>query len=157
MYAVSLSKERYRIDEERYLIGSGSRLQLLQSRVFLNADSSRLSRQYEVLRASQIILMNLWELKILKLLMEAKDTVIIVNAGLNYEDLLDRYPDSKYQTCFLLPAIRLISEYDRQIIASRTYPYVNLIQVTDTHSIHIQPEILNNQQTLGLNYGLQLA
>ncbi|TFG41900.1 MAG: TolC family protein, partial [Bacteroidia bacterium] len=53
-YAVTLSKERLRIDEDRYLLGSSSKLQVLQSRVYLNADSSRLSRQFEVVRAAQI-------------------------------------------------------------------------------------------------------
>ena len=43
-YAVTLSKERLRIDEDRYLLGSSSKLQVLQSRVYLNADSSRLSQ-----------------------------------------------------------------------------------------------------------------
>ena len=53
-YAVTLSKERLRIDEERYLLGSNSKLQVLQSRVYYNADSSRLSKQTEVLKAAQI-------------------------------------------------------------------------------------------------------
>jgi outer membrane protein, adhesin transport system len=53
-YAVSLSKERLRIDEERYLLGSSSKLQVLQSRVYLNADSSRLSNQNDVIRAAEV-------------------------------------------------------------------------------------------------------
>ncbi|HBZ20001.1 MAG TPA: TolC family protein, partial [Bacteroidales bacterium] len=53
-YALVLSRERLRIDEDRYLLGGGSKLQVLQSRVYLNADSSRLSRQLEVVRAAQI-------------------------------------------------------------------------------------------------------
>ena len=44
-YAVALSKERLRIDEVRYQLRSSSKLQVLQSRVYLNADSSRLSKQ----------------------------------------------------------------------------------------------------------------
>ena len=43
-YAVSLSRERVRIDEERYLLGASSKLQLLQSLVYLNTDSSRYSQ-----------------------------------------------------------------------------------------------------------------
>jgi outer membrane protein TolC len=42
-YAVSLSRERVRIDEQRYILGASSKLQLLQSKVYLNADSSRLA------------------------------------------------------------------------------------------------------------------
>ena len=33
-YSVVLSKERLRIDEDRYLLGSSSKLQVLQSRVY---------------------------------------------------------------------------------------------------------------------------
>ena len=44
-YAVALSRERLRIDEERYSLGSSSKLQVLQSRVYLNADSSRFSNR----------------------------------------------------------------------------------------------------------------
>jgi adhesin transport system outer membrane protein len=63
-YAVTLSKERLRIDEQRYLLGSNSKLQVLQSRVYLNADSSILSRQVEVLRAIQIRLNELMAVRI---------------------------------------------------------------------------------------------
>jgi outer membrane protein, adhesin transport system len=48
-YAVSLSRERVRIDEERYLLGASSKLELLQSIVYLNADSSNLARQKAVI------------------------------------------------------------------------------------------------------------
>ena len=53
-YAVSLSRERVRIDEERYLLGASSKLELLQSIVYLNAESSRLARQYEAMLESQV-------------------------------------------------------------------------------------------------------
>jgi outer membrane protein TolC len=53
-HAVTLSRERVRIDEERYLLGAGSKLQLLQSLVYLNSDSSRLAKQKEVLKSAQI-------------------------------------------------------------------------------------------------------
>ena len=39
-YAVALSKERLRIVEARYQVGSLSRLDLQQARVYFNADSS---------------------------------------------------------------------------------------------------------------------
>ncbi len=53
-YALTLSRERLRIDEDRYLLGSGSKLEVLQSRVYVNSDSSNLSRQFEVVRSAQI-------------------------------------------------------------------------------------------------------
>ncbi|HDR52684.1 MAG TPA: hypothetical protein ENN90_13880, partial [Mariniphaga anaerophila] len=58
-YAVSLSRERVRIDEERYLLGASSKLELLQSIVYLNADSSRLARQNEAILESAVRLKKL--------------------------------------------------------------------------------------------------
>jgi outer membrane protein, adhesin transport system len=155
-YAVSLSRERYRIDEERYMIGSGSRLQLLQSRVFLNADSSRLSRQSEVLRASQIHLNELMGAQDFDILFGAKDTVIIVDKDLLYEDLVAG--TLKQNTNLLLAASnQVISELDRQIIASRTYPYLNLNTGYGYTFNTFQSANLNNQHTLGFNYGFTVG
>ncbi len=88
-YAVALSKERLRIDEDRYLLGSSSKLQVLQSRVYLNADSSRLSRQFEVVSAAQIRLNELMAVDDLGSQFISKDTSISVNPELLYEKLLE--------------------------------------------------------------------
>ncbi len=156
IYAVSLSKERYRIDEERYLIGSGSRLQMLQSRVFLNADSSRVSRQYEVLRASQIRLNELMGAKDFETLLGATDTLINVNENLVYEDLLTGTLEQN-TNLMLSASNQIISEYDRQIIASRTYPYVNFTTGYGYTFNTYQLGNLNYQQTLSLSYGLTVG
>lgn len=155
-YAVSLSRERYRIDEERYLIGSGSRLQMLQSRVFLNADSSKLSRQHEVVRASGIFLNELIGADDFNVLIEVKDTAIIVNKNLEYEELLAN--TLEYNTKLLLASSNLnISEYDRKIIASRSYPYISFNSGYGYAYNTYQSGNMNKQQTLGLNYGLTLG
>lgn len=86
-YAVDLSRERTRIDEERFLIGSGSKLQLLQAQVFLNADSSRLGRQYEVVRAARIRLNELMAMDDLQMELSAQDTAISIGPILIYESL----------------------------------------------------------------------
>ncbi len=155
-YAVSLSRERFRIDEERYLIGSGSRLQMLQSRVFLNADSSKLSRQHEVVRASRIYLNELMGVDDFETLMEAKDTSIIVNKDLIYTDLFDN--TIKFNTKLLIAASnKNISEYDRKIIASRTYPYLSFNSGYGYTFNTYQSGNLSRQQNLGLNYGFTIG
>jgi adhesin transport system outer membrane protein len=88
-YAVTLSKERLRIDEDRYLLGSGSKLEVLQSRVYLNSDSSRLSRQFEVVRAAQVGLNELMAVDDLSRQFMSKDTSIEVIHDLSYEKLLE--------------------------------------------------------------------
>ncbi|MDP2114666.1 MAG: TolC family protein, partial [Bacteroidota bacterium] len=78
-YAVSLSKERVRIDEERYLLGASSKLELLQSKVYLNEDSSRLARQNEQILESEVRLKKLMALENLEEDIELKDTSIVFN------------------------------------------------------------------------------
>src|SRR5574344_1109447 len=53
-YAVSLSKERLRIVEERYHIGNFSRLDYQQAKVDFNADSAQYMKQQELLHSSRI-------------------------------------------------------------------------------------------------------
>jgi outer membrane protein, adhesin transport system len=48
LYAVSLSKERLRIVEERYHIGNFSRLDYQQAKVDFNADSAQYARESEL-------------------------------------------------------------------------------------------------------------
>jgi adhesin transport system outer membrane protein len=124
-YAVSLSRERVRIDEERYLLGGASKLELLQSVVYLNADSSRLARQNEVLRSSEIRLNILMASENPGENIVLKDTIIDIDEGLVYEDLLQS--TMKYNTSLQIASRNLtITELDYRIIASRSYPYLAL-------------------------------
>ncbi len=155
-YSVELSRERYRIDQERYNIGSGSRLQMLQSRVFLNADSSRLARQYEILRASQIRLNELIGADDFELLIGAADTVIVVNTDLIYDNLISATID-RNTSLLIASSNQVISEYDRRIIESRTYPYLNFNTGYGYTFNTFQAGSLDHQGTLGMNYGLTVG
>ena len=53
-YAMSLSKERLRIVEERYIVGNFSRLDLQQARVDFNADRAQYMKQQEAVESSRI-------------------------------------------------------------------------------------------------------
>jgi len=155
-YAVELSKERARIDEERYLLGSGSKLQLLQSQVYLNADSSRLGRQHETVRTSRIRLNELIALDDITEMVYVRDTIIEVNPNLVYDNLLQATLDAN--TALLIAAKnQTISEYDRKIIASRTYPYLNLSSGYGMSYNTYGSGSLNNQRNLSANYGLTLG
>ena len=88
-YALTLSRERLRIDEDRYLLGSGSKLEVLQSRVYVNSDSSNLSKQNEVVRAAQIRINEMMAVENLDSEFTSKDTSITVNPDLLYGKLLD--------------------------------------------------------------------
>ncbi len=163
-YAVSLSRERVRIDEERYLLGASSKLELLQSIVYLNADSSRLARQNEAILESEIRLKKLMSLENLEQDIMLKDTSIMYDASLNYDELL-RSTLSFNTGLQIAQKDHIISEIDYKIIASRSYPYLNLTSGYNYNyrgygigTISEYGEVaLSNQQSLVLNYGLTLG
>jgi outer membrane protein, adhesin transport system len=152
-YAVILSKERLRIDEDRYLLGSGSKLEVLQSRVYVNSDSSNLSRQNEVVRSAQIRLNQMMALENLGTLFTSKDTLIEVNPGLLYEKLLE---ETLAENTSLQIAIKnkTISEYDYKLILSRSYPYINFSGGYSYNLNTYTKSVNKNQITNGMNYGL---
>lgn len=163
-YAVSLSKERVRIDEERYLLGASSKLEFLQSIVYLNADSTRLAGQKEQILESGVRLKKLMALENLDQKIVLQDTSIIFDPNLNYGELLGLTLD--YNTSLQIASKnQRISELDYKIIASRAYPYLNLSSGynyayrgygTGTISEYGAVSI-RNQHTRTLNYGLTLG
>jgi len=155
-YAVTLSKERLRIDEDRYLLGSSSKLQVLQSRVYLNADSSNLSKQYEIVRAAQIRLNELMAAEDMSSQFLSKDTAIEVDHSLLYEKL---YEATMVGNTSLNMALKnkTVSEYDYKIIVSRSYPYLNLSTGYSYNYNTYSVGQYNNQITNGMSYGITLG
>jgi adhesin transport system outer membrane protein len=155
-YAVALSKERLRIDEDRYLLGSNSKLQVLQSRVYLNSDSSRLSKQYEVVRATQIRLNEMMAVEDLGEVFVSKDSSIAINPGLRYEKLLEETL-ARNTSLLIASKNRTISEYDYKLIVSRSYPYLTLSSGYNYTFNTYSASTTKNQTTSGLNYGLTMG
>jgi adhesin transport system outer membrane protein len=155
-YALTLTKERLRIDEERYLLGSSSKLNVLQSRVYLNSDSTKLSRQAETVRATQIQLNELMAVEDLSISFVSKDTSIDVIPDLVFDKLMEETL-SKNTSLLIAGANKTISEYDYKLIASRSYPYLNLSSgysySLNTYSSGTTKNLLTN----GMNYGLTLG
>jgi len=152
-YAVVLSKERLRIDEDRYLLGSSSKLQVLQSRVYLNADSSRLSRQYEVVRAAQIQLNELMAVKDLSQTFTTTDTAITVNPELLFEKLFEETLE-KNTRLLIADRNKTISKYDHEIVESRRYPYLSASSGYNRALNTFSSGDLERNYTNGMNYGL---
>ena len=155
-YAVSLSRERVRIDEQRYLLGSSSKLELLQSMVYLNADSSRYAKQTENVLASQVRLKKLMALENLEENIMLNDTVIKIDTALVYDNLLNI---TLQQNTGLLLAQKdqTISELDYKIISGRAYPYLNVSSGYTYSYNRYEVGNLKNQQVNGMNYGLTLG
>lgn len=155
-FAVELSRERVRIDEERYLLGAASKLQLLQSKVYFNSDSSRLTRQNEVLRSSEIRLNELMGVKELGQVIITGDTNLLIKTDLLYENLLSETLE-KNSSLLIARKNHVISEYDYKIISSRSYPYLNLSTGYNYTLNNYEASTYLNQQTRGLNYGVSMG
>lgn len=155
-YAVSLSRERVRIDEQRYLLGGASKMELLQSLVYLNADSSRYAQQNEVLRSSQIKLHELMSSEDPAVNIILKDTLIQINENLSYEELLSNTLASN-TSLQIASKNQSISELDYKIIKSRYYPYLNLSTGYGYAYNAYGSGDIRHQQIYGMNYGLTLG
>ena len=155
-YAVSLSKERVRIVEARYNIGSMSRLDLQQARVDFNADSSNLIKQQEVLYSSRITLNQLMALDDVSQSLLVADSVIVPNKMLQEADLSQK--TLLYNSFLLLSGKnKQVSELDYKAIKSRNFPYLKLNAGYGYTQNYYEPGTFDRQKTLGLNYGITLG
>lgn len=124
-YAVSLSKERLRIVEERYHIGNFSRLDYQQAKVDFNADSAQYMKQQELVHTSRINLNELMANEDVDRPIQVKDSVIDLNHSLQFAQLWE----STLQTnASLLKADQntTLAQLDYKKILSRNYPYLKL-------------------------------
>lgn len=126
LYAVSLSKERLRIVEERYLIGNFSRLDLLQARVDFNADSAQYMKQQEALNSSRIRLNELMSVgEDMNQHVGVADSVIDVNTLLVFDELWNSTLQTN-ATLLQSEQNQTIAELDKKKVYARNYPYVKL-------------------------------
>jgi outer membrane protein TolC len=124
-YAVTLSRERLRIVEARYVIGSFSRLDLLQARVDFNADSSAYMNQTELVIASRIRLNEMMARADVMAELNIPDSAIHINPDLEWARLEEQMLAANAE---LLASQRegTVAELDLKILRSRNYPYVDL-------------------------------
>ena len=124
-YAVSLSKERLRIVEERYHIGNFSRLDYQQAKVDFNADSAQYMKQQELLHTSRIQLNELMANEDVDCPFIIQDSLINVSAKLNFEELWNATLEANSS---LLKAEQnnTLARLDYKKVSSRDYPYVKM-------------------------------
>ncbi|MDR1610733.1 MAG: TolC family protein [Candidatus Symbiothrix sp.] len=155
-YAVSLSKERLRIVEARYNIGSMSRLDLQQARVDFNADSSNLIKQFEIVNTSRITLNRMMALENVSQQIVVKDTLINPDPSLKQTELRTNMEQSNARL-LLSAKNRTIGELDYKALKSRNYPYLKLNAGYGYSIDRYGSGTINRQDNLGLTYGLTLG
>jgi len=156
LYAVSLSRERLRIVEARYMIGNMSRLDLQQARVDFNADSSKYVKQHEMLNTSRIRLNELMANEDVDQNLIISDSIIDVDELLNFSDLLE----STLQTnAVLLKADRniTIAQLDMKSVNSRRYPYVRFSSGYGYTLNRYEINTYKQREVLGLNFGVTVG
>jgi len=154
--ALALSRERLRIVESRYRIGSLSRLDLMQAKVDFNADSSKLLKQHEILFGIRIKLNQLMASADIENQFAPKDTDIHFNSLLNKTELWESV--LKSNTLLLLAQNdKKLSTLDLKSYQSKYYPYLKFNSSYGYSTDRFGASTLRRQDMVGLNYGLTLG
>ena len=123
--AVELSRERLRIVYERWMIGSLSRLDLLQARVDFNADSAQCLKQREALASSRIRLQELMAEDSLNINFTSAENGIDLLTLPQFDSL---WVQTKANNASMLMAAhnRTLADIELRSVRSRNYPYLKL-------------------------------
>lgn len=155
-YAMSLSKERMRIAENRHHIGNFSRLDYQQAKVDFNADSAQYMKQQELLHTSRIRLNELMGNTNVDQVVEIADTLIDVTASLMLNELWEA---TLSNNASLLKAEQntTLSQMDYKKVNSRNYPYLRLNTGYGYTLNRYDVSSTKSRGNLGFNAGLTLG
>ena len=123
--AVELSRERLRIVYERWMIGSLSRLDLLQARVDFNADSAQCLKQREALASSRIRLHELMAEDSLNVNFAPAESGIELLVLPQFDSLWVQTKDNN-ASMIMASQNRNLAEIELRSVRSRNYPYLKL-------------------------------
>ncbi|MGL5786816.1 MAG: TolC family protein [Bacteroidales bacterium] len=154
--ALALSKERLRIVEERYHLGSASRLELQQARVDYNADNTRYLKQTESVYQYIVLLNELMaNPEIQNNLCIADESILLIPLA-DKETLWERTLQSNL-SLLALDKEKKLSEEDLRIAQSRNYPYLKLNAGYGYTSNWNNSNEIKQREQLGFNYGATIG
>lgn len=155
-YAMSLSKERLRIVEERYIVGNFSRLDLQQARVDYNADRAQYMKQQESVKASLISLNELMANEDMTQPIVVNDSIIDLNTLLSFDEL--------WQSTLTNNASLLKSEQDKELaslemkaVKSRNFPYLKVNAGYGYTLNKYEISANSRRDNLGFNFGVTMG
>lgn len=155
-YAMSLSKERLRIVEERYIVGNFSRLDLQQARVDYNADRAQYMKQQESVKTSLIRLNELMANEDMTESVTVNDSIIDLNTILTFDEL--------WQSTLKSNASLLKSEQNKKLaslemkaVKSRNYPYLKLNAGYGYTLNKYEISSTSRRDNLGFNFGVTMG
>jgi outer membrane protein TolC len=151
---LALSRERLRIVEERYFIGSMSRLDLQQAQVDFNADSSAVLNQLELVHRSRTHLNQLMAIDNVEDPVTPADSAIYPNVFLDEAELWRRTMETNVSLMIARKNVH-ISGLDLKKAQSRNYPYLRL---SAGYGYTVGwTGMTNPQQRIGPNYNLTVG
>ena len=155
-YAMSLSKERLRIVEERYIVGNFSRLDLQQARVDYNADRAQYMKQQESVKTSRIRLNELMANDDMSHPITVNDSIIDLNTLLSFDEL---WQSTLNNNASLLKSeqSKKIAALDMKAVKSRNYPYLRLNAGYGYTLNKYEISATSRRDNLGLNFGVTMG
>ena len=155
-YAMSLSKERLRIVEERYIVGNFSRLDLQQARVDYNADRAQHMKQQEAVKTSRIRLNELMANEDMSQSITVNDSIIDLNTLLSFDEL---WQSTLNNNASLLKSEqnKTLAALDMKAVKSRNYPYLRLNAGYGYTLNKYEVSATSRRDNLGLNFGVTLG
>ena len=155
-YAMSLSKERLRIVEERYIVGNFSRLDLQQARVDYNADRAQYMKQQEAVESSRISLNELMANEDMSQSISVNDSIIDLNALLSFEEL---WQSTLANNASLLRSEqgKKLADLEMKAVKSRNFPYLRLNAGYGYTLNKYEISANSRRDNLGLNFGVTMG
>lgn len=155
-YAMSLSKERLRIVEERYIVGNFSRLDLQQARVDYNADRAQYMKQQESVKSSLIRLNELMAHEDMAQPINVNDSIIDLNTLLTVEEL---WQSTLKNNASLLTSEqnKTLAALDLKTVKSRNFPYLKLNAGYGYTLNKYDISSTRRRDNLGFNFGVTMG
>ena len=155
-YAMSLSKERLRIVEERYLVGNFSRLDLQQARVDYNADHAKYMKQQESVKTSIIRLNELMANEDMSQAITVNDSIIDLESMLSFNELWQSTLDNNASLLKSEQNQRLAA-LEMKAVKSRNYPYLRLNAGYGYTQNKYEISANSRRENLGFNFGVTMG
>ena len=155
-YAMSLSKERLRIVEERYIVGNFSRLDLQQARVDYNADRAQHMKQQEAVESSRIRLNELMANQDMSQAITINDSIIDLNTLMSFDEIWQSTLQNN-ATLLKTEQGKTLAALDMKAVKSRNYPYLKLNAGYGYTLNKYEISSTSRRENLGMNFGVTMG
>lgn len=124
-YAADLSRHRLRIVQDRYDMGSASRLDLKQAQVYFNSDSASSVKQHEAVVSACIKLNRLMSNQNLEETRMPENNTIELSQIPGHNELYDGMMSAN-ASLLKAESSMAVAQLDRKAVQSRNYPYLKM-------------------------------